>query len=68
MVHTYLVPKGLCLAHIDGDWDNSVDGVDPMRVAQQNAHRDMRSDLTGTRNITTYTINSFGTERLERTP
>ncbi|NLT22525.1 MAG: hypothetical protein GXX82_05720 [Syntrophorhabdus sp.] len=56
--------KGFVLLISDGVWDNSVtspNGVDPMRVAHKMRTEDMRSDLTGDQNITTYTIYAFGT-------
>ncbi len=53
--------KGFVLLISDGVWDTTEGGTDPMRVAHKMRTEDMRSDLTGDQNITTYTIYAFGT-------
>ncbi len=49
--------KAFVLLISDGAWSES---VDPIRVARTLRTSDLRSDLTGTQNVTTYAVYAFG--------
>jgi len=51
--------KGFVLLISDGAWNGS---VDPMRVAHTMRTTDLRSELQGSQNVTTYTVYAFGTD------
>ncbi|MBP1748253.1 MAG: pilY1-2 [Deltaproteobacteria bacterium] len=51
--------KGFVLLISDGAWDNTGGGTDPVIPAQTLRTTDLRPDLTGTQNVTTYAVYAF---------
>ncbi|MEN6615662.1 MAG: hypothetical protein ABFD12_03835 [Syntrophorhabdus sp.] len=46
----------------DGVWDDTEGGTDPMRVAREMRVNDLRPELDGVQNVTTYGVYAFGIE------
>ncbi len=58
--------KAFVLLVSDGAWDTTGLGIDPIIPAQALRTSDLRTDLTGTQNVTVYALYAFGNEATAR--